>query len=151
MWAPDGHRQNLLTEAISECLDQFIALERKLLGQCHALVSYADPNAGHVGTVYRAASWTYLGQSEESRAYVDQTGQLVPRRKFHAGKKFLVKDEILALGYKEIKRPGKHRFARGLPKWAQRRVKKHAARPSDESFPKDASTVQPCGAAPNPQ
>jgi len=29
-----------------------------------AIVSYADPGAGHVGRIYRAAGWLYLGQSE---------------------------------------------------------------------------------------
>ncbi len=27
------------------------------------LLSYADPQAGHVGTIYQAAGWTYLGQT----------------------------------------------------------------------------------------
>jgi hypothetical protein len=35
-----------------------------------ALVSYADPAAGHVGTIYQAAGWRYLGQSQPGR-YVD--------------------------------------------------------------------------------
>jgi hypothetical protein len=28
-----------------------------------ALLSYADPAAGHVGTIYQATGWTYLGQT----------------------------------------------------------------------------------------
>jgi hypothetical protein len=28
------------------------------------VVSYADPGAGHVGRIYRAAGWLFLGESE---------------------------------------------------------------------------------------
>lgn len=116
LWAPDGHKRNLLTMAIASA--------RKLFQQRHpeveVLVSYADPNVGHEGHIYRAASWLYTGQAEEGRYYVDQQGQVVSRRKFHKGRKFLVKAEILALGYRELKRPGRHRFALGLNRFARR-------------------------------
>jgi len=35
-----------------------------------ALLSYADPAAGHAGTIYKAAGWTYMGRSEPTR-YLD--------------------------------------------------------------------------------
>jgi hypothetical protein len=149
MWAPDGHRKVLLTEAIPICIDQFIGVVRRTTDDCAALISYADPNAGHVGTVYRAASWNYLGQSEEGRYYTDASGTVVSRRKFHSGDRHLTKTEIVARGFSEIERPGKHRFARGLALWARRRIKNHAARPSDDPLPRGESTVQPRGAAPN--
>ena len=45
--------------------------------QCIQLIlSYADPNAGHHGGIYQAASWTYLGTS-------------VPDKVFHIGGKHL--------------------------------------------------------------
>ncbi len=34
------------------------------------LLSYADPNAGHVGTIYQATGWLYLGQQAPT-SYVD--------------------------------------------------------------------------------
>lgn len=71
LWAPDGHRKNLLTEAISGSIKDF-----KRLNVADAVISYADPNAGHSGGVYRAASWVYLGQSEECRAYRDLDGNM---------------------------------------------------------------------------
>jgi len=39
-------------------------------GRARALLSYADPAAGHVGTIYQAAGWTYLGMSQSGR-YLD--------------------------------------------------------------------------------
>lgn len=118
LWAPDGHRRNLLTEAISFAVRSFRQLEPAAL----AVVSYADPNAGHLGGVYRAASWVYLGQSEEGRSYRDKDGHLHPRRAFHQGSNSMTKREIEALGYEEVRLPGKHRFAKGLSKQGRRLV-----------------------------
>jgi len=117
LWAPDGHRRNLLTEAISYAVKAFGRLEL-----ADVLISYADPNAGHSGGVYKAASWVALGQSEEVRAYRDASGQILSRRKFHSGRNFLRKADILALGYTELKLPGKLRFARGITRRGKRAV-----------------------------
>ena len=149
MWAPDGHRKNLLTEAIAVCTEQFSRAAKRLSsGECHALISYADPHVGHKGTVYRAASWQYLGQVEEGRCYVDSTGVVVSRRAFHKSERNLTKAEILALGFSELSRPGKYRFAKGLSGWARRQIKNHAVRPLDEPIPVGASLAQPQGTAP---
>lgn len=116
LWAPDGHAPNLLTQAIAHAVKAFHQLDL-----ADALISYADPNARHKGGVYRAASWTYLGQSEEARAY-RKDGLIVSRRKFHSGKRHLNKDEIIALGYAEHRLPGKYRFARGLTRRGKKAV-----------------------------
>lgn len=123
LWAPDGHEHNLLTRAISAGIRVI-----KWLESPDALVSYADPNAGHTGGVYRAASWIYHGQSEESRAYIAPDGRPVARRAFHSGELFLSKREIEAKGYREIRLPGKHRFVHPL----SRRAKKSIRGVSDE-------------------
>lgn len=118
LWAPDGHDANLLTQAISKAVGVIRSLERP-----DALVSYADPNAGHKGGVYRAASWLYHGQSEEARAYRSADGQIVSRRAFHSGSKGMRKAEIEALGYRELKLPGKERFVRPLSRRAAKAMK----------------------------
>jgi hypothetical protein len=123
LWAPDGHEASLLTQAISRCASALHQAEPRVL----ALVSYADPNVGHQGGVYRAASWAYLGQVEDSRYYRGPDGQVVARRKFHSGRSFIRKAEIIALGYEELKLPGKHRFARGLTPGARRAIRRHPA------------------------
>lgn len=117
LWAPDGHRPNLLTQAISHAVREFHKLKL-----ADALVSYADPNAGHRGGVYRAASWVYLGQSEESRAYRSPDGQILSRRKFHSGRTSMTKAQIIAQGFIQLKLPGKERFARGLTRMGKRGV-----------------------------
>jgi hypothetical protein len=117
LWAPDGHRHNLLTQAISYAVKIIQKLE-----QPDALVSYADPSVGHSGGVYRAASWLHHGTSEEVRAYRSTDGQVVARRAFHSGSRSLKKAEIEALGYIQLKLPGKERFVRPLTKTARAAV-----------------------------
>jgi hypothetical protein len=116
LWAPDEHRRNLLTEAIAAGVRAFRRLEPAI----GVLVSYADPNVGHQGYVYRAASWLAFGQCEESRYYVDAAGQVVSRRKFHSGRSFLKKAEIEALGFRECKKPGRLRYVLPLNRWTRR-------------------------------
>jgi hypothetical protein len=118
MWAPDGHRPNLLTQAISYSL----AILKREQPECAAVVSYADPNSGHTGGVYKAASWHECGQCEESRYYVSPSGLAVARRAFHSGRKLFKKAEIEAMGYQQQNKPGKLRFAHGLKKWARREI-----------------------------
>jgi hypothetical protein len=119
LWAPDGHRPNLLTEAISAAVGVLRQHEKP-----DALVSYADPNVGHEGGVYRAASWLFHGRSEESRVYADASGQVVSRRAFHSGSKGLTKAQIEAKGYVQSKLPGKLRFVRPLTTRAKRALTK---------------------------
>jgi hypothetical protein len=128
LWAPDGHRHNLLTQAIAVATKEL----RKVEPNCLALVSYADPDAGHMGGVYRAASWQYLGRTE-SRTWKTPDGQIIPRRKFHSGRSHINKAEIELLGYVEVRRLGKYRFAHGLTKRIRRRLQKLEASPTVNS------------------
>lgn len=124
MWAPDGHESFALTRAIAEAIREF----RLVQPDVEALVSYADPNAGHLGGVYRAASWIYTGQCEDMRVWVSPDGQVHPRRKFHSGHSFLRKPDIEKLGYTEAHLPGKHRFLKGLTWTARRMIRKRVMR-----------------------
>ena len=117
LWAPDGHEPNLLTQAISHGVKFIRQVEKPDI-----LVSYADPNAGHTGGVYKAASWILHGRSEEVRTYRDASGQTCARRAFHSGKKSLKKAEIEAMGYIELKLPGKIRFVHPISRRAKKSV-----------------------------
>lgn len=118
LWAPDGHASNLLSETVARA----VALLRLYQPEAQALVSYADPNVGHEGYVYRACGWQFLGQSDETRAYRNTSGEIVARRAFHSGSVHMTKAEILARGFSELKLPGKYRYARGLTKGARARI-----------------------------
>jgi hypothetical protein len=122
LWAPDGHAPNALTRAISMAIKQFQKFDTP-----EAIISYADPNVGHHGGVYRAASFVYLGDVEETRYYRSPTG-VVARRSFHSGSRHLIKSEIEALGYTEERMAGKHRYARGLTPRARKAIAGKASR-----------------------
>ena len=114
LYAPDGHKKNLLTRAISLGVQTLRSIE-----PIDALVSYADPNVGHQGGVYRAASWIYHGQCEKTRMYV-KDGKTVARRAFHSGKKCLRKSEIEAMGWREVYQTGKHRYVKPISRRARK-------------------------------
>ena len=48
---------------------------KKLSPGLRLVVSFADPRQGHVGTIYQAGNWAYLGTSQPTRAYVDKHGR----------------------------------------------------------------------------
>jgi len=123
LYAPDGHEPNLLTEAIANSISAF----RRIEPGVQALISYADPNVGHSGFVYRAASWVALGCSEESRYYRNSSGQVASRRAFHSGSTGMRKAEIEKLGYVELKLPGKIRFAKGFTRKTRAAINRKAA------------------------
>jgi len=39
------------------------------------VVSYADPEHGHVGAIYQAGNWIYTGRSAKDKAYIDASGR----------------------------------------------------------------------------
>jgi hypothetical protein len=120
LWAPNGHDRNLLTRAISRAVGILQTVERP-----DAVISYADPNAGHEGFVYTAASWTFTGVGGETRAYRPIAGgPLVARRAFHSGSRSMTKAEIEAQGYVEVRVLPKRRFVRCLSNPAKRRLRR---------------------------
>lgn len=39
------------------------------------IISYADPNEGHLGSIYQAGNWIYTGQTSNDARYIDQSGR----------------------------------------------------------------------------
>jgi hypothetical protein len=62
------------------------------------------------------------GRSDEVRTYRAPDGRTMARRAFHSGGKGMKKAEIEAMGYAELKLPGKERFVRPLTKRARRAI-----------------------------
>ncbi|MGD0343616.1 MAG: DNA methyltransferase [Acidimicrobiales bacterium] len=92
-------------------------------GQVRALVSYADPAAGHTGTIYQAAGWTYLGMSPPGR-YLDlgDGEPRHPRSVFSAyGTNRPACLRKMGLAAKSVLVGGKHRYCLVLDQsWAWR-------------------------------
>ena len=65
LWLDDAVPANAESRVLA-----VVAKSLRQIGKIRALVSYADPSAGHVGTIYQAAGWSYLGVSSAGR-YLD--------------------------------------------------------------------------------
>lgn len=82
LWIDDSVPKNAETWAIAKA----IAFVKKHRPEVEVLVSYADPSAGHDGTIYRAANWTADGRTDDERKtprfdYKDaETGKHYSRR-----------------------------------------------------------------------
>ena len=63
LWLQDTIPQNAETWLIS----QSVKYIRKNLSNVKVLVSYADPSAGHKGTIYKAANWISDGRTDQER------------------------------------------------------------------------------------
>lgn len=77
------------------------------------LISFADPNQNHNGSIYQAMGWIYTGTSSDSMVYIDRRGH-----EFHARNigsytgtdKYGVKKYNRSEMIREEIRPGKHRY-----------------------------------------
>jgi hypothetical protein len=82
------------------------------------VVSYADPAQGHIGTIYQAAGWTYLGLTPRTTYYRDPTGRLWhPRMVSSSGWRRVYGEPRPVVRPDECERvpmPGKHKYARAL-------------------------------------
>jgi len=70
------------------------------------LVTYADDWRGHVGTIYRACNWSYLGKTGAEETYTI-SGVMTARK---AGGKTRTKAEMLALGAQSEGKHAKHKY-----------------------------------------
>lgn len=97
---------------------RIVAIALKLLRRANPglrlVVSYADPAQGHVGTIYQAGGWTYVGESGGDVFYRTKGGRLVHsrvvsptgfNRQFGELRRCYRKDEVTP-----VKMPGKHKY-----------------------------------------
>ncbi len=76
------------------------------------VVSYADPVQGHVGTIYQAANWTYLGMTSASYEY-RLNGKRLHKRAF-TGANFGGRKMQIPVGAERVATPGKHIYAKAM-------------------------------------
>ena len=62
------------------CIGISLKLIRRDLPCVKALVSYADTQFGHVGIIYKATNWIYIGMTNPERRYLTKDGKLLTRR-----------------------------------------------------------------------
>ncbi len=76
------------------------------------VISYADPVQGHVGTIYQASNWVYLGMTAPSFEY-RWRGQRLHKRAF-TGHNFSKPRKQLPDDAQRVRTPGKHIYARPI-------------------------------------
>jgi hypothetical protein len=80
-------------------------------GKYLSLVTYADERQGHIGRIYRAANWTYIGKMKGSISWVDpMTGKQVSIK----ATKSRTKQQMLDLGYEPVGVFAKHKYVKHL-------------------------------------
>jgi len=116
-WMADGLPANNESHVLALILRH---LRRE--GTYKLLVSFADPAAGHVGTIYQASGWTYLGVSEPERYFVLDGRRIHPRSAsdlFGSNSVGHLRRTGLAIVTRTS--PPKHRYAYVLdPRWRWR-------------------------------
>ena len=78
LWLADERPANSESRVIG-----VVMRELRRAGRYKLALSYADPAAGHAGTIYQASGWTYLGTTQAER-YLEVEGQRVHARSAHS-------------------------------------------------------------------
>lgn len=86
-----------------------------------AVVSYADPSAGHLGTIYRAGNWLSDGRTDE--------GRKTPRCDYqHNGKRFSRRSHVpVGITPTRVPRVSKYRFVMGMNRFEHKRLARQLA------------------------
>jgi hypothetical protein len=116
-WMTDDLPPNNESRVVS-----LILRELRREGAYKLLVSFADPAAGHVGTIYQASGWTYLGTTEPER-YFELDGVHVHPRSASSrfGSNSVAHLRRTGLAVVARTSPPKHRYAYVLdPSWRWR-------------------------------
>lgn len=97
------------------------------------VISFSDEKQGHVGTIYQAANFAYLGKNGGGRMLMGQDGiEKHPRllgiyRMRHPEYKDYTNAQLMELlGYRYIQGGAKHKYAMGRDKFTRRIIEKSA-------------------------
>ena len=134
---PFGLSQNECWELVRVALDthiapvtQILSTTRKLLKELRPelqmLVSYADPNHGHTGVIYRADNWVYLGQGKGGKAWRGKDGKIYHNRHISKTGVRMQFGKISKAVHRDfvtpIKLVGKHKYAIALNKYQRKQL-----------------------------
>lgn len=72
-------------ESTGKALSLSLKLLKKYAPLCRAVVSYADPEQGHLGVLYQATNWVYLGHGHKSSKIIHPiTGKKTHQKTIHS-------------------------------------------------------------------
>lgn len=114
----------LLDETPKNSESYFIGQTFKWLNGPRVLLSYADTNAGHVGTIYQATNWLYTGASTKG-GYVTADGEQMHARTVSDARKG-VSAADLDLRWQPC--PPKHRYVNFIGSKTEKRAMRRELR-----------------------
>lgn len=131
------HRLVILDETPCNTESWFIAQALIFLAeyrpQVTAVVSFADPTQGHVGTIYQATNAIYYGTSGKATFYLDGDGRLRHPRQNGVN---VTKESALDKGWAPVKREAKHRYLFLIGTPAERRRNRKRILVTPQPYPK---------------
>lgn len=150
--------KSFVTEIVARCIAMLRAQDGLRL-----IVSYADPREGHIGGIYQAGNWVYVGESTGgdslNRPYQDARGRVIHWRTMSGilhrhGKPHTV-ENAEAMGYKALEFIPKYKYLYPLDRKMRRQIeplrkpypKRDSCGPSVES---DTISDQPTEAGATP-
>lgn len=68
--------------AVSRIVALALSFLKRYCAGIRLVVSYADPEHGHVGGIYQAGNWFYVGTGGSADAFVDSTGKRLHSRAY---------------------------------------------------------------------
>lgn len=139
LWIADSAPPFVESRTIAASIRQL----RKSSTDCRVLVSYADPAAGHVGVVYQAMNWVYVGQMAESEKLLMADGTMLHKR--GAFDRFGTDDakrlQSVSPGIQPVVVPGKHKYLYALDRSLSGKIKM-LAKPYPRAVPERGAADQ---------
>lgn len=142
--------EHTVTAIVKQAIRQLRASAPRL----RLIVSFADPAQGHVGAIYQAGNWIYLGQSNPQRVFVVhgrvRHGRSMGGRQFGTGRRtrqnLTYLREHIDPNAQQIMMPGKHRYAMPLDR-AMRRALEPRALPYPRAEERSTGSTAPPGSS----
>ena len=126
---------------VSEMLGLALRALRNKERGLRLVVSFADPNEGHIGAIYQATNWLYTGMSEPYDKFMDASGRIWhPRQVSRTGVSRQYGEQRLVPKIADCERVpqlGKHRYLYPLDRAMRRQIA-----PLAKPYPKRGPGVQ---------
>ena len=142
---------------VTRILSIAIKMLRRRAPGLRLIVSFADPNAGHVGTIYQAGGWIYTGATSRSSLFRDDSGRMLHGRQVSVSGRKVQYGEVRATPLisecERVRQLGKHRYVFALDAAMREHVEQfRRSPPRAGSIGSDASADQAGegGATPTP-
>lgn len=123
---------------VSQILAISLRLLRKEFTKLRLIISLADSMQGHLGTIYQANGWYYIGRSSSLKQYKYQ-GKWRNDTPLH---RLLAANKEFASTLPKRKIPGKHKYLMPLDKAMRKQIE-----PLHKPYPKSVGSIDSCDAS----